>query len=97
MSVTINGTVCYNCYDVDWAKKTKAEDNTKKLEAEYKTKKLEVEAARKAKPKEATAPPGPPPDISSGPDQTSGLPIGNPAAIASATSSEPGSSINIFA
>jgi hypothetical protein len=107
MSVTINGTVCRNCYDVDWARKAEAED----------TKKREAEAARKAK--EATASPGSPPDISSGPDQTSGLdkqsatilggalkgtaksdaalPVGNPAAIASTASSEPGHSINIFA
>ena len=106
MSVTINGTVCRNCWDVDWAKKAEAEE-TKKHEAE----------ARKAQ--EATAPPGSSPDISSGADQTSGLdrqsatilggalkgaaksdgvvPAGNPAAIASAASSEPGRSINIFA
>mgnify|MGYP001593019483 FL=1 len=59
MSVTINGTVCRNCYDVDWARKAEAED----------TKKREAEAARKAK--EATAPPGSPPDITNGIEQTS--------------------------
>ena len=105
MSVTINGTVCRNCWDVDWARKAEA-DQTEKRQAE----------ARKAR--EATAPPGSPPDISSGPDQTSGrerqsatmlggaltgaadsdgvVPAGNLAAIASAASSEPGRSINIF-
>jgi hypothetical protein len=59
MSVTINGTVCRNCYDVDWARKAEAED----------MKKHAAEAARKAK--EATAPRGSPPDIASGIGQTS--------------------------
>ena len=107
MSVIINGTVCRNCWDVDWARKVEAEEKDKR----------EAEAARKAK--EATAPPGSPPDASSGPDLTSGLgsqpaiildgalkgsaksvgviPAGNVAAIASAASSAPGRSINIFA
>jgi hypothetical protein len=31
--VQINGTVCRNCYDVDWARKAEAED-TKKRDAE---------------------------------------------------------------
>ena len=60
MSVTINGTVCHNCWDVDWAKKAQAEE-IKKHQAE----------ARKAQ--EATAPPGSSPDVSGGPGQTSGL------------------------
>ena len=68
MSVTINGTVCRNCYDVDLARKAEAED----------AKKRAAEAARKAK--EATASPGKSPDIASGPDQTSGL-DGQPATI----------------
>jgi hypothetical protein len=42
--VKINGTVCRNCYDVDWARKAEAEN----------TKKRDAEAAKKAK--EATAP-----------------------------------------
>jgi hypothetical protein len=105
MSVTINGTVCRNCFDVDWARKAEAEE----------TKKREAEAARKAK--EATTPSGSSLDISSGPDPTSGdrqsatvlggalkgaaksdgvAPAGNPTAIALAASSEPGRSINIF-
>jgi hypothetical protein len=106
MSVIINGTVCRNCWDVDWARKAEAEE----------TKKHEADAARKAK--EAIAPPGSSPDTSSGPDQTSGLdkqsatilggalkgaaksdgvaPAGNPTAITSAASTEPGYSINIF-
>ncbi len=50
MSVVINGTVCRNCFDVDWAKHSAAEDN----------KKHELEAARKAK--EATASPRSPGD-----------------------------------
>src|SRR5947208_2151135 len=46
MSVTINGTVCRNCWDVDWAKKVQREQ-TEKHQAE----------ARKAE-EAATAPPG---------------------------------------
>jgi hypothetical protein len=103
MSVTINGTVCHNCWDVDWAKKAEAEE-IKKHEAE----------ARKAR--EATAPPGSSPDISSGADQTSGLDrqsatildgslkgaaksdgVIPAASIASAASGRPGHSINILA
>ena len=37
--VKINGTMCRNCYDVDWARKAEAED----------TKKREVESAKKVK------------------------------------------------
>lgn len=37
--VKINGTVCRNCYDVDWARKTESED----------TKKRAADAANKAK------------------------------------------------
>lgn len=37
--VTINGTVCRNCYDVDWARKAEADD----------IKKRHAEAAKKAK------------------------------------------------
>src|SRR5664279_2162828 len=37
--VKINGTVCRNCYDVDWARKAEAED----------TKKREADSANKAK------------------------------------------------
>jgi len=37
--VKINGTVCRNCYDVDWARKAEAED----------TKRREAESAQKAK------------------------------------------------
>lgn len=37
--VKINGTVCRNCYDVDWARKAEAED----------TKKRDAETAKKAK------------------------------------------------
>ena len=107
MSVIINGTVCRNCWDVDWARKVEAEQKDKR----------EAEAARKAK--EATGAPGSPPDISGAPGQTSGfdgqpatildgvlrgianpdgvVPASNPAAIASAASSGPGQSINIFA
>jgi hypothetical protein len=59
MSVTINGTVCRNCYDVDWARRAEAEDGKKRA----------AEAARKAK--EATAPPGSAPDIASGIDPAS--------------------------
>ena len=44
--VKINGTVCRNCYDVDWARKAEAED----------IKKRATEAARKTK--EAIAPAG---------------------------------------
>ena len=44
--VKINGTVCRNCYDVDWARKAEAED----------IKKRAAEAAKKAK--DATAPAG---------------------------------------
>jgi hypothetical protein len=106
MSVIINGTVCRNCWDVDWARKVEAEQKDKR----------EAEAARKAK--QDTAPAGSQPDISGGPDQTSGsdrqpatilggalqgaaksdgVRAGNPAAIASTASSAPGRSINIFA
>ena len=42
--VKIHGTVCRNCYDVDWARKAEADD----------IKKRHAEAARKAK--EATDP-----------------------------------------
>src|SRR2546421_11610038 len=106
MSVTINGTICHNCWDVDWAKKAEREQ-------------IEKHAAEARKAKEATASPGSSPDISSGSDQTSSLdkqsatilggalkgaaksdgvvPAGNSAATASAASSEPGRSINIFA
>ena len=59
MSVTINGTVCRNCCDVDWARRAEAED----------IKKRAAEAARKAK--EATALPGSAPDIAKGIEQTS--------------------------
>jgi hypothetical protein len=59
MSVTIHGIECRNCYDVDWARRAESEDK----------KKAEAEAARKAK--EATAPPGSPPDIAKGVDQAS--------------------------
>src|SRR5258707_13518946 len=37
--VKINGTVCRNCYDVDWARKAEAED----------TKKRDADAAKKAR------------------------------------------------
>ncbi len=51
--VKINGTVCRNCYDVDWARKAEAEA----------TKKRDAEAAKKAK--ETTAPDGSAPDKAS--------------------------------
>jgi len=96
MSVTINGTVCGNCWDVDWARKVEAEQKEKR----------EADAARKAK--EATERP----DQTSGFDGQSAtildvalkgvaksdpvIPAGDPATIASTASSAPGKSINIF-
>ena len=68
MSVTIHGIECRNCYDVDWARRAEAEDK----------KKAEAAAAQKAK--EATAPPGSSPDITSGPNQTPGF-DGQPATV----------------
>jgi hypothetical protein len=107
MSVTINGTVCHNCWDVDCAKKAEREE----------IQKHEVEA-RKAQ-EAATASPGSSSDISGGADQTSGfdrqsatildgalkgtsksdgiIPAGNPVAIAATGNSGPGHSINILA
>ena len=106
MSVIINGTVCRNCWDVDWARKVEAEQKDKR----------EADAARKVK--EATERPGSLHDISGGPDQTSDsdghsatildgalkgvakpdpvIPAGDPTTIAAAASSAPGQSINIF-
>jgi hypothetical protein len=95
--VTIHGTVCRNCYDVDWARKAEAED----------TKKREAEAAKKAK--EAIAPPGS--DVSrdnqtSGFDSQSVTTFGGTLKVAAASASAPvapppadtpGQSVNIFA
>src|SRR4051812_25450178 len=68
MSVTINGTVCHNCWDVDWAKKVEREQ-------------IEKHAAEARKAQDAaTASPGSPSDISSGADQTSSF-DGQPATI----------------
>ena len=105
MSVTINGTVCRTCWDVDWARKVEREQ-TEKHAAE----------ARKAQ-EAATTPPGSAQDISGAPDQASGLDsqpatilggslkgaaasdgvTGNAGPIVAAASSAPGQSINIFA
>jgi len=68
MSVSINGTVCRNCFDVDWAKQAAAEDK----------KKHELEAAKQAK--EATAPVRSPGDPSSQSNQASGY-DGQPAIV----------------
>ncbi len=57
--VKINGTVCHNCYDVDWARKAEAED----------IKKRAAEAGRKAK--EAIAPAGSPADAANQVKRTS--------------------------
>jgi hypothetical protein len=106
MSVIINGTVCRNCWDVDWARKVEAEQKEKR----------EADAARKAK--EATEPSGSQSNIPGGSDQTSGsdgqsatildgvlkgvakpdpvIPAGDSTTIAAAASSAPGQSINIF-
>jgi hypothetical protein len=106
MSVTINGTVCHNCWDVDWAKKVQREQ-------------IEKHQAEARKAQDPTAPPGSSPDISNGAGQIPGLgrqsatvldgalkgaaksdgpvPAGNQAAVASAASSGPGQLINILA
>jgi hypothetical protein len=57
--VTINGTVCRNCYDVDWARKAEAED----------IKKRAAEAAKKAK--DAVAPAGSLLDVANRANRTS--------------------------
>jgi len=59
--VKINGTVCRNCYDVDWARKAEAED----------IKKRAADAAKKAK--EAIAPAGSPVDFVSRVNHASGF------------------------
>ena len=97
MSVTIHGIECRNCYDVDWARRVEAEDK----------KKAEAEAARKAK--EATAPPGSPPDISNGIDPASSYDkqpatilddavkaAASGAPVAPPPTDTPGQSVNIF-
>lgn len=105
MSVIINGTVCRNCWDVDWARKVEHDQKDKR----------EADAARKAK--EAADRPTSLDDNSGGPDRTSGsggqsatildgalkgvakpdpvIPAVDPTTIASAASA-PGQSINIF-
>ena len=97
MSVTINGRVCRNCYDVDWARRAEAED----------IKKRQAEAARKAQ--EATAPLGGPPDIAKGVDRASSIDrqpaiildgavkaAASSAPIAPPPTDTPGQSVNIF-
>ena len=101
--VKINGTVCRNCYDVDWARKAEAED----------IKKRAVEAAKKAQ--EAIAPAGSSPDGANGVNHTSSFdnqPVTtfggslNDAGVSAASGSAPiappppdtpGQSVNIFA
>lgn len=100
ISVKINGTVCRNCYDVDWARKAETED----------IKKREAEAAKKAK--EAIAPAGSSSDSSGAVNQTSSFdnqPVtsfGGTLKVAAASASAPvappptdtpGQSVNIFA
>ncbi len=97
--VKINGTVCRNCYDVDWARKAEAEDS----------KKRQAEAAKNAK--EAVSPSGSSSDVF-GVNQTSGFdnqPVttfGGTLKVAAASASAPvappptdtpGQSVNIFA
>ncbi len=101
--VKINGTVCRNCYDVDWARKAESED----------IKKRAAEAAKKAK--DAVAPAGSSPDGADGISQISSFgnqpvttfggslnDVSVPAASASAPvapppTDTPGQSVNIFA
>jgi hypothetical protein len=101
--VTINGTVCRNCYDVDWARKAEADD----------LKKRAAEAAKKAK--EAVAPAGSPRDPAYGINQTSSFdnqPVtrfggslndarastpSDSAPVAPPPTDTPGQSVNIFA
>jgi hypothetical protein len=101
--VTINGTVCRNCYDVDWARKAEAED----------IKKRAAEAAKKAK--EAVAPAGSPSDGANGISQISSfdnqrvttfggslndarVPAASDSApVAPSPTDTPGQSVNIFA
>jgi hypothetical protein len=102
MSVTINGTVCRTCWDVDWAKKAEREQ-IEKHQAE----------ARKAQEgttvrdilsgadrtsafggQSATILDG---ALKGGAKSDGVIPAGNPVAIVSAASSGLGQSINIFA
>ena len=99
--VKINGTVCRNCYDVDWARKAEAED----------IKKRAADAAKKAK--EAIAPAGSTLDFVNRVNQassfdkvtTSGGSLNDATALANSDSSPvvppptdtPGQSVNILA
>lgn len=101
--VKINGTVCRNCYDVDWARKAEAEDNKKRA----------AEAAKKAK--EETAPAGSSLDVANRVDHASGFDnqpvttfggsLNNGGAVGASDSlpvappptDTPGQSVNIFA
>jgi len=101
--VKINGTVCRNCYDVDWARKAEAEDNKKRA----------AEAAKKAKGE--TMPAGSSPDVGNRVSRTSGFDnqpvttfggsLNDAGALAASDSlpvappptDMPGQSVNIFA
>ena len=87
--VKINGTVCRNCYDVDWARKAEAED----------IKKRAAEAAKKTE--DAVEPAG----FDNQPVTTFGGSLNDAAALAASDNlpvappptDTPGQSVNIFA
>jgi hypothetical protein len=97
--VKINGTVCRNCYDVDWARKAEAED----------TKKREVESAKKAR--QSIEPTGTSPDKASSVNAASGFDnqpvttfggslassISSNGPVAPPPTDTPGQSVSIFA
>jgi hypothetical protein len=97
--VKINGTVCRNCYDVDWARKAEAED----------TKKRKVESAKKAR--RSIEPTGTSPDKASGVNAASGFDnqpvttfggslassISSNGPVAPPPTDTPGQSVSIFA
>ena len=82
--VKINGTVCRNCYDVDWARKAEAED----------IKKRAAEAAKKA----ASSFDNQPVTTFGGSLSNAGtLTASDNALVAPPPTDTPGQSVNIFA